>query len=141
MPSRSTTHDLSRIAIAMDTWTRPFWEAADRERLVVPRCGRCGHYRWPPGPFCPQCHSQETEWVDPGRGRIYSFTVLSRPPATEGGEPELSVPTLVRFADAGGTLLLGSLADAPIAAIAIDAPVTIGWAQAANTRVPIFHLA
>lgn len=140
MSERSVTHDLSRLEIAMDTWTQPFWDAAAQERLVVPRCGQCGHYRWPPGPFCPECHSQETQWVDPGAGRLYSFTVLKRPPAAEGGPFRSSVPALVRFADAGDMILLGSLVDAPIDVIEIDAPVSIGWSQAANTRVPVFRL-
>ena len=60
-------------------WTRPFWEAAAQQRLVAPRCGACGAFRMPPTPFCPACRSQAVDWVRlSGRGRIFSYTVVSR---------------------------------------------------------------
>lgn len=141
MAAKSIARDVSRLEIVMDTWTQPFWQAAEERRLVVPRCDDCGHFRWPPGPFCPECRSQATSWVSPSDGEVYSFTVL--PVRREAaGEPEGEyVPVLIRFPEAGGIVLLGSLVDAPLDAIPIGAPVTIEWLRAANTNVPAFKLA
>ena len=60
--------------------TKPFWEACVEGRLIVPRCRRCGHLRWPPGPMCPACQSTATEWVAcSGRGSVYSWVVATHP--------------------------------------------------------------
>src|SRR5258706_12083226 len=97
--------DLSGLEIAMDTYTKPFWQAAAQHQLRVPKCGDCGTFRWPPGPFCPECRSQATEWVDPGDGTIFSFTILPVKSSAEGAPNGYNVPTLVRFANAGGTII------------------------------------
>jgi uncharacterized OB-fold protein len=63
-----------------DDSTRPFWDAAAEERLVAPRCTKCGTFRLPPPPICFVCQHREVEWVDlPGTGVLYSFTVVRHP--------------------------------------------------------------
>jgi uncharacterized OB-fold protein len=141
MSAKSIRRDVSDLEITMDTWTEPHWRAAAERRLVVPQCGSCGHFRWPPSPFCPECLSQDTQWVSPGTGRIFSFTILPDPAAPPGDRPRYHVPALIRFDDAGGTILLGSLVDAPLDAIAMNAAVAVDWSPAVNTNVPIFRLA
>jgi uncharacterized protein len=139
MPPTCIAPDVAQLEIVMDSWTEPFWRAAADEQLVVPRCGECGHFRWPPGPFCPECQSQETRWVSPGLGRIYSFTIVNA--AASAGAPAYHVPVLVQFAEAGGLILLGSLVGAELDTICINAEVSTHWSPAANTKVPVFRLA
>jgi len=63
-----------------DGLTEPFWEAARADRLVAPRCTKCGTFRLPPSPFCFECQHQEHEWVElPGTATIYSFTIVRHP--------------------------------------------------------------
>jgi uncharacterized OB-fold protein len=139
MPDRSITPDYSALEIPMDAWSEPFWAAGTEGRLVMPRCGDCGTFRWPAGPFCASCQSQAVEWVAPGQGRIYSFTVLPVPMG-ELAEPGRRVPALVAFDDAPGVRLVSALVDAPLDEVAIDAPVEVHWLPAANTAVPVFRL-
>src|ERR1700680_3467171 len=40
-----------------DDLTAFFWEGAREGRLLIQRCGGCGHYIHPPKPICPACHS------------------------------------------------------------------------------------
>lgn len=55
----------------------PYWESAQRHALELPRCRQCGKFRYPPGPYCPNCLSSETDWqAISGRGSIYSFIVV-----------------------------------------------------------------
>jgi uncharacterized OB-fold protein len=138
MSARSVCPDYSALEIPMDSWSQPFWDAAAEHRLTMPRCAACGTFRWPAGPFCPKCHSQQVEWVPPGQARIYSFTILPVP----GDEATLRVriPALVTFDDAPGVRLVSALIDAPPDAVAIDAPVEIEWRAAANATVPLFRL-
>ncbi len=43
--------------------TRPFWEAAKRHELVMPRCKTCDHLFFYPRAECPHCLSSNLEWV------------------------------------------------------------------------------
>lgn len=61
--------------------TAPYWQAARQERLVMQRCGACGHTRFPPSHLCPKCHGDSAEWTEvSGRGIVASFTIMRRPP-------------------------------------------------------------
>lgn len=109
-----------------NAWTQPYWDAARQHRLVAPRCQACGSFRMPPTPFCPACRSQAIDWVTlSGKGRIYSYTVVSRAifPGMEASLPY--VPAVIALADAGGIRLISNVVDAPLAAIAIDAAVSV----------------
>ena len=56
----------------------PYWAGCVEERLLVPVCGD-GHAFWPPRPNCPRCFSPTARWVEtPGRGSLYSWTVVHR---------------------------------------------------------------
>ncbi len=64
--------------VAPDDLTRPFWEAANDERLVVQNCGSCDRLHFPPRPACDQCGSGDNlEWKEmSGRGKIYNYGVV-----------------------------------------------------------------
>ena len=101
MSPRSLTPDLSRQDIPMDAWSQPYWDAAAARKFLLPRCAACKRFRWPAGPFCPDCTAQGLDWVAPGQGRIYSFTILP----VRGAEdipPQCRIPALVEFDDAPG---------------------------------------
>jgi uncharacterized OB-fold protein len=56
--------------------TRPFWAAARQHELRVQRCPKCGYYRYPPAPRCPECLDVNDDWVQvSGRGKIWSFNI------------------------------------------------------------------
>jgi uncharacterized protein len=72
-----------RLLPAIDVYSAPFWEATARGELRIPRCGECGHLRFPPRPFCPACTSETVQWpVMAGTGSIWSFVVV-HPPVLE----------------------------------------------------------
>ncbi|MDP2919345.1 MAG: Zn-ribbon domain-containing OB-fold protein [Dehalococcoidia bacterium] len=63
----------------VDELHRPFWEAARRHELVLQRCRKCASYRYPAGPTCPECVSDELEWTRvSGRGTVFTWTVFHR---------------------------------------------------------------
>lgn len=71
--------------------TAPFWEACRRDELVRPVCDRCSRSFFSPQVLCPWCQSPTwTYQPSVGRGEIYSFTVIHRPP-----EPVFEVPYVV----------------------------------------------
>jgi uncharacterized OB-fold protein len=58
--------------------TRPFWEAAKRQELSLPRCPRCALLHYPPPPRCPKCLGIELRWERlSGRGRLKAWTTVA----------------------------------------------------------------
>ncbi len=136
----STAPDISTLEIPSDTWTQPFWDATAQERIVMPHCVACGTYRWPPGPFCPRCTSQQVKWTDAGQGRVYSYTVIPGRDGAPGEKSGAVVPALIEFPEAGGMRLLAAIVDSPLANVVVGAPVRTGFAQAVNGKVPVFRI-
>jgi len=59
--------------------TEPFWAAARKEILVIPRCDECGSTWFPPSEACPSCGAARYSWITAsGRGKIFSFVVFHR---------------------------------------------------------------
>jgi len=54
-----------------------FFEHLKEGRLTTTKCVKCGHTSYPPRIICPDCLSEELEWVDlPTKGIIEYFTEL-----------------------------------------------------------------
>ena len=130
---------VGNFTIAMDRWTAPYWTAATEERLVVPKCNACGDFRWPPGPFCPNCRTQEVEWVAPGPAKVFSYTIVSEGSA-EKPPTRTYVPALIYFPDAPGVRITAAIVDTPVDVVQIDADVEVAWSQAENCKIPVFRI-
>ena len=138
--ARSIVPDFTQLEVAMDAWSEPFWQAGAEGRTIMPKCGECGTFRWPAGPFCFACQSQKVEWADAGQARLYSYTILPVPGADKDAPPDYRAPAVVEFAHAPGVRLVSVLVDAPVGGIAIGKAVAIDWLPAANAVVPVFRL-
>lgn len=56
---------------------RPFWDACRQGRLSMQRCRACGHIRYPISAVCPECLSEQTEWINlSGKGEVLSRMVF-----------------------------------------------------------------
>lgn len=134
----ATTLPGESIRITTDGWTAPYWEAAQGERLVAPRCHDCGAFRFPPTPFCPECRSQDTEWVTlSGRGSVFSFSVVRGVP----GQPEaVLVAVVVEFPDAPGVHLVTNVIDIDPDDVTIGMPLDVTFVDIADGwKLPVFR--
>lgn len=60
--------------------TQPFWDAAKRHQLMMPRCPSCNRYFWYPREACPHCLQPGWEWTPvSGKGRLHTFTIVRQP--------------------------------------------------------------
>jgi uncharacterized OB-fold protein len=119
-----------------DDLTKPFWDAALEERLVVPRCTNCGTFRLPPGPFCFVCRHQSVDWVElPGTGTIYTFTVVRHPLAPHFAEVVPYVTAVVELdgATGAGSRMIVNVVDCDPDRVAIGDPVRIVWDRVSDT--------
>jgi len=52
-----------------------FFAELKEGRLTTTKCKKCDKLLWPPRIVCPNCLSEELEWVDLGNeGELYAFT-------------------------------------------------------------------
>jgi uncharacterized OB-fold protein len=109
-----------------DAVTLPWWRAASEHRLVVQRCTACGRTRLPPAPVCPACRSAASDWQPvPGRGEVYTYTVVHRPIAA--GQALPFVVAVVALAGAGGVRMLSNVVGVDPERVAIGMPVELVW--------------
>jgi uncharacterized protein len=68
-------HALRAVLPRPTAASAPFWEACNREELILPKCDDCGAVFYYPRIACPHCGSQNLGWIRAsGKGRIFSFT-------------------------------------------------------------------
>ena len=69
---------MAKQGVEPDELTRPFWDAANEERLVIQNCRACDRLQHPPETQCHQCGSADNlEWrCMSGRGKIYNYGVV-----------------------------------------------------------------
>jgi uncharacterized OB-fold protein len=138
MSTLSTTLPPESIRITTDPWTEPYWQAAKEGRLSVPRCAVCGTFRLPPTPFCPECQSQELEWVDLiGRAHVFSFSVVRGLP----GSPDLVlIPVVLELEGAPGIHLVSNLIDADPESVRIGMAVEVDFVGITDSwKLPVFR--
>lgn len=59
-----------------DTKLHEFYERLAAGHLVTTACRGCKRRDWPPRGFCPQCGSDQYEWMElPREGVLHAFTV------------------------------------------------------------------
>ena len=121
------TAPLVRPEPRKNVYEAPFWEHVQRHDLRLQRCAECGAFRYPPGPACPSCLSQEAEWAPlSGRGRLLSWVVFHRQYF-----PELPVPYLVAAVEtAEGPILIANLINLGQQRPRLDLPVRITYETA-----------
>ncbi|PLC55952.1 hypothetical protein CR155_02455 [Pollutimonas nitritireducens] len=59
--------------------SQPYWDAARERRLVIRKCNSCSALHFMPRHMCPECWSDQLEWVDSkGKGTVHSFSIIRR---------------------------------------------------------------
>lgn len=103
--------------------TRPFWEAAKRHELVMPRCRMCASVFFYPREICPSCFSADLEWVPvSGKGRVHSFTVVYQPGIAAFRDDTPYIYVMVQLDE--GPRMVSNLVGCAIEDAKVDMPVT-----------------
>jgi len=103
--------------------SQPFWEAAKRHQLLMPRCRRCNKLFFYPREVCPTCLQSDIEWQKvSGNGRLHSFTVIHQPANPNFTDDVPYVYAMVQL-DEGPRMIANLVGCAPADA-KVDMPVT-----------------
>jgi uncharacterized OB-fold protein len=126
--------------------TRPFFEAAARGELRVPRCAACRRYQWYPSERCRACGSRRLAWeATSGRGTVFSFAVVQRPLVREFAPLVPFATGIVTLAEDPRLRVVTRFVDCDPGRLRIDLPVRavfrpLGYPRVADWKilVPFF---
>ncbi len=110
--------------------TRGFWQAAQREELVIPRCEACGTYTWYPAARCKCCNSESMPWTPvSGRGTLFSYCVVKRALFPPFAEKAPYVTGLVALDEDPSVRLVTTLVDCDPEHLRMDMPMRVVFRQ------------
>jgi uncharacterized OB-fold protein len=120
-----------------DPRTAPFFDAATRGELSVPRCDACGAWNWFPPERCTSCGSEHLTWTaTSGRGALFSWAVVRRPflPAFESMVP--FVTALVALREDPAVRIVTYVVDVPPEELRPEMPLRATFRDLAFPTVP-----
>ena len=117
--------------------SRPHWDGCREGVLRVQQCSDCDAFVFIPQPICTACQGDSLEWVESsGRGRVYSFTTIHRPPRSE-----FDIPYVVAIVELeeGWHMLTNIIGCAPDA-VQVDMPVEVAFERMSEEiTLPMFR--
>lgn len=119
--------------------TQPYWAGAAEGQLMLNKCTKCGLVYYYPRALCPDCFSNEVEWVEAaGTGEVYSYSVAQ----TMSGWPEEDLPLVVAYIelDEGPRMLTNVDADPNTVQIGTRVEVTFADTDESDLSVPLFKM-
>lgn len=136
---RPPRHDLPEP----DEFTRPYWDAAAADRLLLRRCADCGRAHHYPREFCPFCWAGEDRvaWEEAsGRASLYTWSVVHRNDLPPFGERVPYVAAVVDLAE--GPRMMTEVVGCPHDDLRIGMPLEVAFREASEgVRVAVFRAA
>lgn len=110
----------------------PMWESIQAGNMKLQKCLSCGIFRYPPGPCCHECVSEQFEWVPiSGIGRIFSWVVFHR--TYLSGYPAPYNVIAVKLQE--GPIFISNLIEPPKSGSWIDLDVTMVYEPITDNRM------
>ncbi len=125
-----------------DEIDKPFWDAANEDRLVIQYCTDCNMLQHPPAATCniPGCEpGNNFEWREmSGRGRVYGYGVMYDCPVTILAEDQPFNIAVVELEEDPGIKMLSHLPGTPVDDVPVGAPVQVEFEVTPTTgqKVP-----
>ena len=135
---------MPKQGVVPDDLTRPFWAAANEERLVIQNCTACDRLQHPPGRHCHACGSDaHLEWKTmSGRGTIYHYGVVYDCPIRLLQEEQPFNVAVVMLDEDPGIQMYSHLPGTPVDEVPVGAKVEVFFEATANGQnVPEWRVA
>lgn len=105
-------------------YTRPYWESAKQNKLVIQKCSSCESLQFYPRPYCISCLSDEMDWVEvSGRGTIYTYTINHRSPNSYMQDKVPYVVAIIELEE--GIRMMANIIDSVLDKVEIGAHVHV----------------
>jgi len=121
-----------------NTWSEPYWEAAREEKLLLQKCSDCAKHIFYPRLLCPECFSDNIEWVEAsGKGKVYTYTVVTNNAPSIFLKDMPYVIAIVRLDE--GVQMLTNIVDCDHEKLACDMPVEVTYRKLNDEfTLPVF---
>ena len=129
--------------VVPDDLTRPFFEAANEERLVIQNCTACDRLNFPPRAACDGCGSGDNlEWKQlSGKGKIYNYGVVYDCPVASLKEDLPFNLAAITLDEDPGILMYSHLPGTPPDEVPVGAAVQVIFEATANgQKVPEWQI-
>lgn len=121
-----------------DVFTRPYWDAAARGRLLIRRCAACGRAHHYPREFCPHCWSEDVVWEPAsGRATLYTWSVVHRNDLPPFGERSPYVAAVVDLEE--GPRMMTEVVESAGGALRVGMALEAVFRPAGDVIVPVFR--
>lgn len=119
--------------------SKPYWDAAAEGRLLIRSCNECGEVHHYPRPFCPECWSDDVEWLEAsGAATLYTWSVVHRNDMVPFDTLVPYIPAVVDLAE--GPRVMTNVVDIDPDALEIGMPLAVTFReQADDLTVPVFR--
>jgi uncharacterized OB-fold protein len=125
--------DFYPLEDAKTTEISQFFQNLKQGKLTTTKCKKCAQLLWPPRIVCPNCFSNEFEWVDLGtEGELYAFTEV-RIGASLGFVQD--VPFCVGLVKIGGLTISSRIDNAKYDQLKIDDKLQLKIVELEDGRV------
>ena len=117
---------------AINPGDEPYFEAAAEGKLLLKKCNECGQHHHYPRALCPNCMSDQVEWVQAkGTGEIYTYSVTRR------GGPTPYCIAYVTLDE--GPKMMTNIVDCDLDSIKVGQRVKVSFKKTENgASVPVF---
>ena len=124
---------MPKQGVEPDELTRPSFEAANDDRLVIQKCRSCDRLQHPPVHECPDCGGAELGWEEvSGRGHIYNYGVVHDGPVRLLQEHQPFNVAVITLDDDPGIQMYSHLPGVPSDEVPIKAAVEVIFEETAN---------
>jgi len=121
-------NDSSRDVEVRDQFVR----ASETGDFLLPRCGECGDWAWPPREICTRCRTLGWHWEPASaRGTLLSLARVWRG-AGEGFQEEVPYDLALLRLDEGPEFITRAASER----LALGAPVRLAWREIADQPWP-----
>lgn len=118
--------------------TKPFWDAAREQRLLLQHCDHCRRAVFYPRHRCPHCWSDALSWQEAsGAGTVASHITVHRPAHPAFAEEAPYDVALIDLAE--GPRMLSNVVDCLPEEVYIGMPVAVRYRDQGDATVPVFY--
>jgi uncharacterized protein len=119
----------------------PFYDATDKDVLVLPHCRRCARFHWGPSPYCPYCAADDWYWRKvTGPARLFTWAEVHRALDPNHRHAAPFFVGLVELDDAPGVRMVTSFRVTQPSEVGIGMDMTLGFdvPLGGGKRLPVF---
>ncbi len=118
--------------------SKPYWDAAKENRLLLQRCRDCNRFQFFPRGVCSHCLGSALDWAESsGRGVVHTFTIANRAPHPGFADNLPCVIAIIELQE--GVRMMSNIVNCKPETVRIDMPVKVVFEAAGPDIVlPMF---